>query len=392
MSLDLDPLVARFVEVFGRQPAWVSRAPGRVNLIGEHIDYNGGWVMPAAINREIVMLAAPSPTNALQLHSETFNQFIEWSANGLPKGPVSQGWPNYFLAVVEQLGLMGLHPPQLLVLIAGDIPPGAGLSSSAAFEVCAVRLLLASIGQELPGNQVALIAQAAEHSRWVGVRCGIMDQFISANAVKNHALVLNCGELNAWFAPLDPSLAAILIIHSTVPRELVKSAYNERREECESALSKLNQAVGAVHPYLVDFTLEQLSRHKSALSEVEFRRARHVLAEQARVEDCMGCLERGRMDRVGELLNASHASLRDDYEVSCPELDSIHEIAKEIPGVYGCRMTGAGFGGCAVALVSPDGADSIAAQIAVRFERKWEKRPWALRSPACAGAGAVTLI
>ncbi len=391
MSLDLGPLTSRFEEVFGCSPTWVSRAPGRVNLIGEHIDYNGGWVMPAAINREIVMLAAPSPHRTLHLHSETFNQSVEWPIENLPKEPVPEGWPNYFLAVVEQLGLRGIPVSPLVVLISGDIPPGAGLSSSAAFEVCAVRLLLALAERELPGIQVALAAQAAEHSRWVGVRCGIMDPFISANALENSALVLNCGDLSTQIAPLDPSLAAILIIHSTVPRELVKSAYNERRGECESAHSKLNRAVGADYPFLVDFSLDQLAGHQSALSAVEYHRARHVLTEQARVENCRRRLKEGRFDLVGELLNASHASLREDYEVSCAELDSIHEIANRISGVHGCRMTGAGFGGCAVALVDPERADSIGAQIVEDFERKWGKHPWALRSPACGGA-TVTVV
>jgi galactokinase len=274
----------------------------------------------------------------------------------------------------------------LWVLIDGDVPAAAGLSSSAAYEVSAARLFLAVQDQEMPGAELALLAQAAEHSHWVGVQCGIMDQFISANAVAGHALRIHCGTLESSAVRLSPELASILIIHSTVRRELVTSAYNERRAQCETALQQLNRASGNSKAFLAGYSPSDLQQWGKDLSDPEVRRAQHVITEQTRVIECEKALNRGDLVQVGELLNQSHRSLRDDYEVSCAELDSIHEIANGLQGVYGCRMTGAGFGGCAVALVEPDLAEAVAEQVEDQFAERWGKRPWTLLTPACGGA------
>ncbi len=386
MSIDLRGLSNKFHKVFGLSPHWAARAPGRVNLIGEHIDYNGGYVLPAAINRDVAMVAVLAPNGDFRICSETFQQEFTWPVDSLPESPSPLGWPNYFIAVLEQFLNKDMRIPPLWVMIDGDVPAAAGLSSSAAYEVCAARLFLAVQDQEMPGAELALLAQAAEHSHWVGVQCGIMDQFISANAIKGHALRIHCGTLESAAVKLDPAKASILIIHSTVQRELVTSAYNERRAQCGSALEQLNKASHRARTYLVEYSPADFERWGKGLSDPEGRRARHVITEQARVLECEKALNQGDVNQVGELLNQSHWSLRDDYEVSCKELDSLHEIALSIEGVYGCRMTGAGFGGCAVALVEPRKAESVAQRLADQFEKQWGKRPWTLQTPACGGA------
>jgi galactokinase len=386
MSVDLVRLVARFTEVFAPKPQWFARAPGRVNLIGEHIDYNGGWVLPAAINRDVAMVAGPSVDGQFHLRSETYDQDFSSPGNSLPGAPVDVGWPNYFLAVLEQFQLRGMSPPPLSVVIDGDVPAAAGLSSSAAYEVCAARLFLAVLERTLPGPDLALLAQAAEHSRWVGVQCGIMDQFISVNGKRGHALKIDCRTLESFPVPLDPQKGQLLLIHSTVKRELATSAYNERRRECEEALALLNDLAGLRNSFLTEYTPSDFDKWGERVPEPLRRRARHVISEQARVLDCERLLNAGDLAAVGELLNASHRSLSDDYEVSCSELDSIHEIASGLKGVYGCRMTGAGFGGCAVALVEPSRAGDLAQEVAATFAERWGTRPWTLLTPACDGA------
>ncbi len=386
MSVNIRDLANKFQQFFGLPPHWAARAPGRVNLIGEHIDYNGGFVLPAAINRDVAMAAALAPNGDFRIRSETFQQEFSWPVDTLPEKPSPLGWPNYFLAVLDQFLSRDLRIPPLWVMIDGDVPAAAGLSSSAAYEVCAARLFLAVQDQEMPGAEVALLAQAAEHSHWVGVQCGIMDQFISANAVAGYALRIHCGTLESVPVKIDPGKASILIIHSTVQRELVTSAYNERRAQCGKALEQINRASGRNKDFLVEYTPYGLQQWGWDLTSPEDKRARHVITEQARVIDCERALNRGDLSHVGELLNQSHRSLRDDYEVSCPELDSIHEIANGIQGVFGCRMTGAGFGGCAVALAVPEMAESVAAHLADQFENRWAKRPWTLITPACGGA------
>ncbi len=386
MSIDIQALATGFEKVYGLAPCWASRAPGRVNLIGEHIDYNGGLVLPAAINRDVVMVAALAPDGNFRIRSETFHQEFSWPVDSLPEKPSPLGWPNYFLAVLDQFLERDLRVPPLWVMIDGDVPAAAGLSSSAAYEVCAARLFLVVQDGEMPGAELALLAQAAEHSHWVGVQCGIMDQFISANAVAGHALKIHCGTLEHTPVKLDPTQASMLIIHSTVQRELVTSAYNERRAQCGVALEQINRASGQDRSFLAAYSPTEFARWGSVLTDPEGRRARHVITEQARVIECEQALNRGNPTRVGELLNQSHVSLRDDYEVSCVELDSIHEIANGIPGVFGCRMTGAGFGGCAVALVEPGQAENVAIALADQFEKRHAKRPWTLLTPACGGA------
>ena len=391
MSVNINELRRKFRTLYQMEPVWCARAPGRVNLIGEHIDYNGGFVLPVAINRDIAMAAAPSVDRSFSLTSLTYEQPFGWDLDSRPHQSVEEEWPNYFLAVVEQLHQKGMYPPPICVAIDGDVPTAAGLSSSAAFEVCTGTLLLAVLGRQMPGKDLALLAQAAEHSPWVGVQCGIMDQFISANAVADRALLVDCGSLEYEEVPLDPEKVSILVVHSTVERQLVASAYNERRSQCEEGLKRLNDRSGQDRHFLTEYAVDELGSWGAELEDPVFRRVRHVITEQERVLGCVRALVSGDLEKAGGLLNASHASLRDDYEVSCGELDVLHEIANEVEGVFGCRMTGAGFGGCAVALVVPELAEEAASKIAAEFGSRFGKEPWTVVTPACESAGVVRL-
>lgn len=389
MTLDVGELCGDFRTRFGTEPVWGASAPGRVNLIGEHIDYNGGWVLPAAINRETTVLAGPSPDGVLRVHSLSFSEPFECDASRIPEGQVTPAWANYFLGAHDQMALRGHPLPPLQVLVAGDVPTAAGLSSSAAFLVSLFTLFESVLGVRIPGREKALWSQAAEHAERLSIRSGIMDQFISANAVPGCALKLNCGTLESTTVPLDPDRLAMVIIHSTVARELVVSAYNQRRLECENALAELNRRSGREEEYLVGYTLEEFESLSDGMDPTQLKRARHVITEQARVDRFEDALRNHRWEETGFHLAESHRSLREDYEVSCPELDVIQEAAEATEGVYGCRMTGAGFGGCAVALTTPDSAERAAVEIASTVEKRIGKTPWTLISPAMGGSHPV---
>ncbi|MCB9767599.1 MAG: galactokinase [Candidatus Omnitrophica bacterium] len=389
MSVDLGQLRQEFSKRFDKQAVWGASAPGRVNLIGEHIDYNGGWVLPAAINRGTTIIAGPSRSERFSIQSLSFEQGFEWEDGELPEGPVEPAWANYFVGAYDQMVQRGYKIPPIEVLIATDIPIASGLSSSAAILVAIYTLFEAILRIQIPGPEKALWSQAAEHAERLRIRSGIMDQFISANAISGHALKLNCGTLDFKPVPLDPEKVSILIIHSTVARELVISAYNQRRLECEEGLKLLNEKSGREEEWLVGYSLEEFETLSDGMDETLKKRARHVISEQARVERFEEAFSKDLFDEGGRLLAESHISLRDDYEVSCQELDAIQEIASGLEGVYGCRMTGAGFGGCAVSLVQPDAVNGVATRIEEDFEKRMGKRPWTLISPATEGARKV---
>jgi len=389
MSVDIERLKDRFKKKFGQEPVWAARAPGRVNLIGEHIDYNGGLVAPVAIDREVAMLAAPTVDRRFELDSVTFNEGFSWDVGAPPSEPVPEGWPNYFLAVLDELRKRGIEPDPMRVLVDGDIPIGGGLSSSAAFEVCAAHLILASVGAHLPDKEIAQLAQAAENGAWVGMQCGIMDQFISACAVAGHALLLDCQRLEAEPVPIDSNRVSILIVHSTVERELVRSAYNERRAQCEEGLRFLNAKLGRNERFLLAYSREEAEPFWEQLPAVIAKRLRHVFTEQERTLRFKESLLAGDFENAGELMKASHASLRDDYEVSCMELDTLAEVADATKGVFGCRMTGGGFGGCVVALTLPNLAEGLGDFIATEVGKRVGKKPWTLFTGSFAGGGPI---
>jgi galactokinase len=358
----------QFAKTYGRQPRWIVAAPGRVNVIGEHTDYNDGFVLPMAIDRYAVM-AADRPVdgkNVIQIRDTAKGvepALIDLSA---PVKPGTPKWSNYPRGVVAGFLARGIKPGGLDVLLHSTVPLGGGLSSSAALEVCTATLLETVTGKKLDPVEKALVCQKAEHD-FAGMPCGIMDQFISVMGKQDHLLLLDCRSRKPELVPMaDPSVA-ILIINTNVKHELTGSEYPTRRKQCETAAKNLGV------PSLRDADTEALEGAKSKMDEVVYHRARHVIGEIERTVHAAEGIRASNWPTVGQLMYASHYSLRDDYEVSCKELDAVVAIAESIGikgGVYGCRMTGGGFGGCAVALVKADAVEEISKKIAADYKKK----------------------
>jgi galactokinase len=384
-------IIEIFEDAFNVRPAWIARAPGRVNLIGEHTDYNGGFVFPAAINREMKMAARLRDDKTIHLYSGNFDYKVVIDLSKELEPFETNTWANYFLAVAAQFQERGINLPGLNVALEGDVPLGAGLSSSAAYEVCAGELLSQITKAEMTHKNIALLSQAAEHSRFVGVKCGIMDQFISALGSKDKALKIDCFSLDYELIPFDSGKASIVIINSMKKRGLVDSEYNQRRKECEEGLKSMKTLAKEDYSTLRHIPMDVFESSQSFLSENVVKRVRHNLTENQRVLDFKSALSASDFKRAGELLYQSHASLRDDFQVSCKELDMIVEIASGINGCYGCRMTGAGFGGCAVALVQPEMVESFVSELAASYQEQTGKKPDIYVTPACAGAGCVEI-
>jgi len=354
-----DDAARGFEKRYGCLPQFVSVAPGRVNLIGEHTDYNGGFVLPAAINRSLRIAARVRRDDSLNLYSETFNESVSFSISARIRPPQIKGWYSYFAAVVDQFMNRGASVPGMDVFICGDVPLGAGLSSSAAFEVCAAVLLDRATGTKLSRKDLALLSQSAEHSEYVGVKCGIMDQFISMLGEKDHALFIDCFTLETRLVPFDSNMASIVIINSMKKRGLVDSEYNMRRHECEEGFRLIERLSGRNFSTIRHIPPEIFDEYKKKLPEKSRKRLAHNLSENQRVMDFVQAMKYADFAKAGALLYESHESLKSDYEVSCGELDRIVDIASLCEGVYGCRMTGAGFGGCAVALILPSAAEEF---------------------------------
>jgi galactokinase len=352
--------VTAFADVFGREPELGWRSPGRVNLIGEHTDYNDGFVLPLALEREVRVLAAPRGDGLLRLASaQTPGPPVEVVLDGLAPGAV-EGWAAYVAGTAWALQGHGVDLVGADVLVDGDVPRGAGLSSSAALECASAGALLALAGAELPLVEVALLAQRAEND-FVGMPCGVMDQFASTHGRAGALLLLDTRSLEARTIPFD--LAAeglrLVVIDTRAPHRLVDGEYAARRASCEQAAVLLGV------PALRD--VDDLGSAMSRLDDdVLQRRVRHVVTENARVLDVVALLESGDVRAIGPLLTASHESLRDDYEVSCPELDVAVEAALSA-GAHGARMTGGGFGGSAIALVEASGVDALRRDVAAAF-------------------------
>ncbi len=375
-----------FAEQFSRQPVWIARAPGRVNIIGEHTDYNGGFVLPCAINRDIVLVAAPCEERVLRLYSLNYGERFDIDLSRPLALPKRRGWYSYLLATAAQFVQRGFELPGLEVAIEGDVPLGSGLSSSAALEVGMATLLNHILEAGLSSVEVALLAQAAEHSPFVGVRCGIMDQFASALGSKDQAILLDCHTHEFEGVPLDGGAFEIVIIDSMKRRGLVDSAYNERREACEQGLEILRENSGVEYPSLRHVPREVFESCQVDLQEIICKRVRHNISENERVV-CFAQLAReGNWEDAGRLLYESHASLRDNFEVSCIELDAIVDAAAKVPGVLGCRMTGAGFGGCAVAMVRPTQSENFINQMRTLLKKELGQEPIFYVTKAEAGA------
>jgi galactokinase len=378
-------LAGQFEKIFGHAPRWIAAAPGRVNLIGEHTDYNGGFVFPMAVERYTIIAAAPSANHLIQLRSTVETDSVTIDPRQ-PVKPLGKGsWANYPVGVIAGFLERGQKISGFDALIHSTVPMGGGLSSSAALEVATATLLENITGHKLDPVDKALLCQKAEHD-FAGMPCGIMDQFISVLGKENHLLLLDCQSRTYDLVPLADPAVQVLIINSNVKHELSNSQYPVRRRQCETAakilgVESLRQANAA-----------QLELARSKMDDAVYRRARHIIGEIERTVHAAKAMRQSDWSRVGELMYASHASLRDDYEVSCAELDALVEIARGIGvggGIFGCRMTGGGFGGCCVALVKSADVPAISARIAADYEKRTGIKPTLFVSHPAGGAMAI---
>jgi galactokinase len=392
----LQKLAARaqshFQERYGRGPEWIAAAPGRVNIIGEHIDYSDGFVLPMAIDRYCVIAAGGNSGDEATVYSVAADekakiQLAQLSATGsATAGPNRGHWSNYVAGVIAGCSKRNLKTKGFDAVIESDVPVGGGLSSSAAIEVATATLIEAMTGAALNPIEKALLCQKAEHV-YAGVPCGIMDQFASVMCRPDYLMLLDCRSQQIEHIPfLDPNLT-VLIINTNVKHELSGGEYAERRNKCESAAAKLRVAS------LRDATLAQLENSRRQLSSTEYRRARHAIGEIARTVEAAAAIKAGQWTQVGTLMYASHDSLRDDYEVSCPELDLLVDLARKIGsegGVIGSRMTGGGFGGCTVSLVDSAKVTQVSQQLAEAYQAETGIEPSIITSRPARGAHIVS--
>ena len=337
-----------FTNTFGHQPTHFFQAPGRVNLIGEHTDYNDGFVLPCAIDYQAMIAVSPRDDQKVVATAHSFDGQVSEFELSLPIAHSEEAfWSNYVRGVATVLLEKGMDLKGVNIAIIGNVPQGAGLSSSACLEVVTGLTLTRMAGLEVSLKELALIGQQAENE-FVGCKCGIMDQMISACGKEDHAMLLDCRSLDTRLVSI-PTSAAVVIINSNVKRGLVDSEYNTRREQCEAAAKYFGVKA------LRDITLAQLEAAKGDLDDLTYRRARHVVTENDRTEAAAEVLAVGDLVAMGELMARSHASMRDDFEITVPAIDAIVEIVKNVIGSEGgVRMTGGGFGGCVVALVPQD--------------------------------------
>ena len=362
------------------EPAIVSRAPGRVNLIGEHVDYNDGYVLPVAIDREVVVLAAPRLDNEIHVISVDQESSVRFFLTD--KWSRGYGWQSYVRGVAQLLSVAGVRVPGANLVIAGNVPQGAGLSSSAALTVAVSNALLTLAETSMPPLQLIELARRVELD-YAGVSCGVMDPFAAVCGVADNALFIDCRSLDYLLVRI-PDEVRLVATDSGMRRALHDTAYNDRVRETRDAARLLGVRS------LRDITPAQFAEDSGDLPEVLHRRARHVIHETARTRTAADALEHGELDRVGALFADSHRALRDDYEVSTPELDTLVAVASEVPGVYGSRLSGAGFGGCTVSLVHEDAVSEFIARVPVEYRERTGRTATTHVCRAAAGAGVST--
>lgn len=378
-------LTQHFKKLFSDQPR-IFRAPGRVNLIGEHTDYNDGFVMPSAVNFSTYVAIGARKDRQLVIRSEEFPGDFAFDVDHLPQKRTGS-WCDYVLGVASVLGQRGARLRGANVLVHGEVPLAAGLSSSAALEVASA-LAFMSIGEmHLPMTAVAKLCQQAENV-FVGARVGIMDQFVSCMGKAGHAFLLDCRSLEFQFAPL-PAGIRLVVCNTMVKHDLATGAYNTRREECEEGVRRFTKWDSALRA-LRDVSVELLDEHANDLPGTIWKRCSHVVHENQRTLEAADSLRNGDLARVGDLMRQSHESLRDLYEVSCSELDIMVEAAQDLSGFVGGRMTGGGFGGCTVNLVREEAARDFATQIAEQYQQKTGINPQIYLCTAEDGAGELT--
>jgi galactokinase len=398
---ELEALRAEFRRLFGDTPAAAAgfgqsaprparrvrlvRAPGRVNLIGEHTDYNDGFVFPMAIEPEVRLACRSRDDGIVRLASTAFaGDVVEFSVQQKVE-PAGPEWALYSRGVAAELLAAGIPLTGMDALIDNTLPLGSGLSSSAAVEVATARAFLTLAGLDMDPQRVALLCQKAEHE-FPKVPCGIMDQTIVAGGRAGHAMLLDCRDLSKQYVLVDPLELRVVIVNSMAKHALTGGEYAERRGQCEQGVAhfrKRNPEVRALR----DVSAAEVDQAEGKLPEVVLRRCRHVVGEIARTVKAAGLLAQRDYDEVGRLMVQSHASLRDDYEVSTPELDLLVDEAMTVKGVYGARMTGAGFGGCIVALVQPRSVEPLTAHLKKAYPTRTGKDPQVFVTTATAGAG-----
>jgi galactokinase len=388
MTVNMNELNQRFAQVFpGSKPAFLVRAPGRVNLIGEHTDYNDGFVLPIAMTQALYVLAAPAGGEATTVYSTAFSESIEFRVTdpGLP-GP--RGWGNYVRGVAVMLARKGFKLRGGNLMIHSEVPIGGGVSSSAALEIGTAMALLALAGGSMDPVPLALLAREAEHE-YAKSPCGIMDQFICALGRAGDALLLDCRTQAYQHLPL-PHKALLFVMDTQVKHSIGGSEYPVRQQQCRDGLAQIRRKHPSVQA-LRDVTPAMLAEHAAAMDPLTLRRCRHVVSEIARTQAAADALRSGDLDGFGQMMNDSHASLRDDYEVSCPELDALAEIAQSVPGVYGARMTGGGFGGCAIALIRPEAESDLRQAVLARYDGRFAK-PAIMYTTAASDGAAVQAV
>jgi galactokinase len=364
--MDIENLKQQFTALYGEGECKIYFAPGRVNLIGEHVDYNGGRVFPCALSYGTYLAVRERKDDSIFFASENFEYKIRVTTDKICKG--NEEWVKYPMGVMEQFQKRGFQLKGMELLLAGDIPNGAGLSSSASVELVTSVALNELTGANLDQVELVKLSQKAENE-FVGVNCGIMDQFAVGMGVHNHAIALDCNSLDYDLVPLEMEGYKLVIANTNKRRGLADSKYNERRSECESAVEQIGRKEKI--EFLCELTEEQFQKVESLLENgVVHRRAKHVVSENQRVFKAIDALKHGNLEEFGQLMNASHDSLRDDYEVTGIELDTLVEEARKISGVLGSRMTGAGFGGCTVSLVEADAVEDFIDKVGENYQAK----------------------
>jgi len=348
------------------------RAPARVNIIGEHTDYNDGLVLPTTTALFTSVTALPRPDRIIRIESREMRNVQSFDLDDIEPAK-NPGWIDYAKGVAAELEAEGIRLQGADLKIESQIPLGGGLSSSASFELAVATALLRLADRSLPGPSLAAICQRAE-IRYAGVNCGIMDQFTIACCKRGNAMLLDCRSLDVEQVAIPPS-AGMLIIDSGVKHRLPESAYNKRSDECAEAVKILSQDAPQVVA-LRDLKLEMLETQKDRLGDLLYRRCRHVVSENQRVRDAYAALRSGDLEKLGKLISDSHASLRDDFEVSCDEVDQLVEIADECTDVPGSRILGAGFGGCVLSLVGLDNIEEVAGKITQKYKQVTGHDPW----------------
>lgn len=367
--MDTRIIEEKFKSLFGDN-YMVYTSPGRINLIGEHTDYNGGFVFPGAIDKGIYAAINPNGTDKVRAYSADYNEQVEFGMN--EEDAPKESWARYIFGVCREMKKRGFEPKGFDTVFVGDVPLGAGMSSSAALESTFANALNEIFNLNIDRFELARIGQSTEHN-YCGVKCGIMDQFASVFGKKGHLMRLNCATMEFEYFPFNPEGYKVVLLDTVVKHELASSAYNKRRESCENACAHIK----ARHPevnFLSDATMAMLEEVKSEISEEDYKRAVYVIGEKQRVLDVCEALEKGDYDTVGDRMFGTHYGMSKEYEVSCEELDFLNDVAKQC-GVTGSRVMGGGFGGCTINLVKEDLYDNFIATAKKEYLAKFNREP-----------------